>query len=145
MLLIILGMVIWQAVVVVAVIVTNEKEDIFVPVSMGVWCLALWIIGKINQAVEMHKSRKYNIYQFYGEPKSPDDKPLKYWICSLCMTPETAKLFRQEGEYDSYYIKLLREGKDFKQPVHKNEIITPDNMNRLGSPEFVKKFLVNKG
>lgn len=143
--LVILGMIIWQAVVVVAILVTDENEDIFVPVSMGVWCVVLLAIGKVNHAVKMFKSRKYNIYQFYGEPTSPDDKPLKYWVCNLCMTTETAKLFRQEGEYDSYYVKMLRAGKEFKQPVYKSEIITPDDMSRLGSPEFVKKFLVNGG
>lgn len=144
--LVLLGMLIWQAVVVVAIIVSDEKEDIFVPISMGVWCGVLWVIGKIRYAVEMFKSRKYNIYQFYGEPKSEDKtKPIHYWVCNLCMTAETAKLFRQAGEYDTYFVKLLREGKDFKQPVWKSEIITADDMSRLGTPDFVKKFLVNGG
>lgn len=144
--LVLLGMVIWQAVVVVAIIVTDENEDIFVPVSMGVWCGVLWVIGKIRQKVELLLSRKYNLYQFYAEPKSEKlSKPCHYWVCNLFMTPETAKLFRQEGEHDTYYIKLLREGKDFKQPVWKSEIITADDMHRLGTPEFVKKFLVNGG
>lgn len=142
---ILIGALVWQTVVVIAVAITDD-EDIYCPIAIGVWCGILWVAGRIYQKIQMLKSRKYNLYQFYAVPRGPHLNMEPHgWVCNLFMTPEFAKKFRQAGEYDTYYIKLLRTGSQFKSPVWKSDILDEKHMNRLGSPDYVKNFLVGEG
>ena len=64
----------------------------------------------IGQPIYLLYCRKYNIYHFYPS------------LTSKYMTPKYASQFKTNTD-GKYYIKLIREGKDFKSDPYKEDII----------------------
>lgn len=116
-------------------------------VSIAIWQLATWIFYLVTEheehtinftcciwapvALALHwgynkvllwRSRKYNCYQFFGKNAE--------WVHNFYITPKDAEKFKQcpkdEEPTEEYCIRLLREGKEFKSPIWKRDILTVD-------------------
>lgn len=141
---IVIGILLWQTITVLACVFTGENEDIFIPVSFGVWSVFFFIIGLIYGYARLAYSRRYNYYQIYGEPKEGTCNPYNWYLDSVFMTPKTAKKFRNVDKYGyEYAIKLTREGKDFKNYPSKYKVIKDGDIFPGMSKEFFEKFLEN--
>lgn len=108
---IILGVLIWQSVCTIVLIVTNENEKVIIYTALGIWTPILMVVGKICQTIYLALSRKYNYYQVYINGT---------FARAVYMTPKTAKKFQ---EVDVYTVKLLREGKNFKSCPRRKDIV----------------------
>lgn len=145
---IILTILVYQLIVTLVCIFTNENETLTMRVSMGIWVLIASFVGWIWKKVVLFSSRKYNCYQFYGEvSKSKRDNKADKCITCYYMTEKVANQFKQvprdEIPTEDYCIRLSRTGKEFKSAPFKSDILTQDKIDngvRGMDANFLKKF-----
>ena len=145
LLLIGLGMLIWQFLVFIVLVISGEDEDAILYSAIGVFGLVCICLRQIMKKVSPLIARKYNLYQFYGKvSESTMDSKADKLIESFFMTPKTASQFapiEKGGELkQDYCVRLLKEGKEFKSAPYKNDILTQEEIDN-GSRGFTKEFL----
>lgn len=141
---ILVGALVWQTIAMIVCVITNENEDITLPVCFGVWTIIFSAAGFMCRSIRLAYSRRYNCYQVYGKPNPKFDKPCHWWLCNVYMTPKTAEQFRSVDEYGyEYAIKLLRTGKEFKSCPYKQEIVKEGDNFPACSDDFMKNFKKN--
>lgn len=145
----VLAIIAWQLVVTIACFITNEKENIVIPLSVGVWFLLINIVGITIVKIKLIISkRRYNIYQVFGDVKRTTNY-MEGCITSYYMTPKLANKFarvyaKDEEVHESYSIRLSKEGKDFKAVPWKSDILKEKDLitgTKGLSADFLKKFL----
>lgn len=133
----------WQLITTIVYFVSGEKEETVAITGMGLWAGLIMLLGIIVRSIKLACSRKYNLYQFYGE--CTQAKEYTGWIGNFYMTPKVASKFRAFTEEEpAYSIKLLRTGSEFKSAPHEREIITEEKLcNGFStmSKDFIAKFL----
>ena len=137
---IIIGIIFWQFIILLVDVITNENEVIIVQTACCIFIPFIALFGLIWKYLKLCNSRKYNLYQFFGEI---GDSDYSGWLYNYYMTPKTALKFerlfyKDEKVTEDYSIRLLREGKEFKSAPHKNEIITIKDLNRFSTKFFQK-------
>lgn len=139
----IIAILVWQLITTIVYFASGEKEETVAITGMGVWAGLIILLGIIIRSIKLACSRKYNLYQFYGECTKA--KEYTGWIGNFYMTPKVAAKFRMfTEEKPAYSIKLLRTGSEFKSAPHKREIITEKKLRDGFSTmpkDFVAKFL----
>ena len=147
LLLICLGMLIWQFLVFMVLIISGEDEDAILYSAIGVFGLVCICLRPIVKKVSLLIARKYNLYQFYGKvSESKMDSKADKFIKSFFMTAKTASQFapiEKGGEIkQDYSVRLLKEGKEFKSAPYKGDILTQEKIdNGCGDHGFSKDFL----
>ena len=138
----------WQLVCVIVDIITDDNQEKVGLFAFGLWIPVCFFVAFIVKKFKLWRSRKYNCYQLYGNITSKNNS-FNGWLTNKYMTKAVADKYfiRQFGKDDevteSYSLRLLREGKDFKSMPHKSDILTADTIE-AGEPgldaEFLKKF-----
>ena len=147
LLLIGLGMLIWQFLVFMVLVISGEDEDAILYSAIGVFGLVCICLRPIVKKVSMLIARKYNLYQFYGKvSESKLDTKADKIITSFFMTAKTASQFapiEKGGELkQDYCVRLIREGKEFKSTPDKSDILTQEKINNgCGDHGLSKDFL----
>lgn len=117
----IVSIAIWQLATWIFYLATEHEENTIV-FACCLWAPLALAVNWIVKQIQLWKSRKYNIYQFFGKDKQ--------WVYNFYITPKDAEKFKQcpkdEEPTEEYCIRLLREGKKFKNSVYKREILTID-------------------
>lgn len=134
MMMFVLGMLAWQVVTTVVYFVSEDDEKGAICGS-GICALTLMGAGAIIRKIRLHKSRKYNLYQFFGNNGS--------WVTNFYMTAETANQFNlinRNAHPENFSVRLYREGYEFKSIPPKNEILTPSKIED-GTAGLTKDFL----
>ena len=147
LLLIGLGMLIWQFLVFMVLVISGEDEEKTLYSAIGVFGLVCICLRPIIEKVSLLAARKYNLYQFYGKiSESTWDTKADKFITSFYMTAKTASQFapiEKGGDLkQDYCVRLLREGKEFKSAPYKGDILTQEKINQgCGDHGFSKDFL----
>ena len=147
LLLIGLGMLIWQFLVFMVLVISGEDEDAILYSAIGVFGLVCICLRPIVKKVSSLIARKYNLYQFYGKvSESKLDSKADKIITSLFMTAKTATQFtpiEKGGELkQDYCVRLLKEGKELKYVPYKGDILTQEEINNGCTDHwFTKEFL----
>ena len=147
LLLIGLGMLIWQFLVFVVLVICGEDEDVIPYSVIGVFGLVCICLRPIIKKVSLLIARKYNLYQFYGRvSESAMDSKADKFIGNFFMTPKTASQFapiEKGGELkQDYCVRLLKEGKELKYVPYKGDILTQEEINNGCTDHwFTKEFL----
>lgn len=145
---VLLSILVWQLVVAVVCLVTNENETITMRTAIGFWLLPIALVSIVYKYVALMVSRRYNLYQFFGKVEG-QTTPYNGWCHNFYMTSKTASKFarlygKDEAVKENYSIRLLREGKEFKSAPYKQEILTEKKLEQgiSGfSADWFKKFL----
>ena len=104
-------LIMWQLSNWISYLITKD-EDKTITVACFLWLPLIYFLQFVYKKIQLIKSRKYNLYQFYGKEGR--------WIGDFYLTPKTAELFRQTNiPSQEYTIRLLKEGKNFKSPIEK--------------------------
>lgn len=145
MVMFILGMLVWQVVTAIVYLISEDDEKGAICGS-GI-CILIWTgVYTIIRKIRLHKSRKYNLYQFFS---SFEDGTGRGWISNYYMTAKDAERFNlidRNACLTAYSVRLLRTGKEFKSVPPKNEILTAEmieNGTKGLTKDFLKKFLKN--
>ena len=139
---------VWQLLCIIVAIITDDDQEKVGVFAFGLWIPVCFFIAFVVKKVKLWQSRKYNYYQLYGNLSSKNSS-LNGWLCNKYMTKAVADKYfiRQFGKdeevTESYSIRLLREGKDFKSVPHKSDTLTADIIE-AGEPglsvDLFKKF-----
>ena len=147
LLLIGLGMLIWQFLVFIVLVISGEDEDAILYSAIGVFGLVCICLRPIVKKVSLLAARKYNLYQFYGKiSESKMDSKADKFITSFFMTAKIASQFapiEKDGDLNQdYCVRLLREGKEFKSAPYKHDILTQKKIAQgCGEHGYSKDFL----
>lgn len=143
MMMFVLGMLAWQVVTTVVYIISGKDEEATLWCAYGVCALAAAGVVAIVNKIRLHKSRKYNLYHFFGR-EGEDGRPV--WIASFYMTEQDAERFNlidRNADPIPYCVRLYRTGYEFECIPPQNEILTAE-MIENGVPglskDFFKKF-----
>lgn len=139
---IISGMIIWQAICMIAIFISDENEAVICYVSMGIFVPICFFIGYVIKSIRLIISRQYNRYAVYGDGNKYLDPKASY-LTTVYMTKKTASYFRDVKKYGyQYAIELKQEGKDFKNYLYRSEIMKKgDKFDEGMNEEYFKKFL----
>lgn len=140
----------WQLICVITDIVTDDDHEKVGLFAFGIWVPVCILIGNIAEKIRLASSRKYNFYQLFGNIRNKNNS-MGGWITNVFMTKEVADKYfiRQFGKDDevtqSYSIRLLREGKEFKSVPYKSDILTANMIEDENGTDgmsfsFLKKF-----
>ncbi len=137
---IILGAVIWMTIVTIVDLVTNENENIVIPLAAGIWLI---ILGLGSRAVyylrRLYAQKHYVYYQVFGKVTDPYDKYSGYRT-NYYMDERAVAHFKNVVEKDgvpvSYSIRVCRSGKDIKTVPQKSEILTEKQIIAMNVPGF---------
>ena len=145
LLLIGLGMLIWQFLVFMVLVISGEDEEKTLYSAIGVFGLVCICLRPIIEKVSLLAARKYNLYQFYGKiSESKMDTKADKFLKSFFMTAKTASQFdpiEKGGDLNrDYCVRLLREGKEYKSTPHKGDILTQEKIDQ-GYDGYSKDFL----
>lgn len=135
MVMFVLGMLTWQAVTTV-VYFAFQDDDKACLLGCGVFIVIIGAIGNIIYKIRLHNSRKYNLYQFFGN----DGK--NTWIGNYYMTEQNAERFNlidRNAHPTPYSVRLYRAGYEYRCIPPKNEILTA-KMIENGTDGFTKDF-----
>lgn len=133
MVMFVLGMLAWQVVTMIVYFVSQDDEKGAICGS-GICALVLMGVGAIIRKIRLHNSRKYNLYQFFGNGGR--------WITNLYMTEQDAERFNlidRNAHPTTYCVRLYRAGYEYKCIPPKNEILTAKGIEN-GAAGFTKDF-----
>ena len=139
---VILTLLAWQLATWIFYLVTDHEENTII-FACFLWTPIALLARFVVRRIALWRCRKYNCYQFFGK----DAK----WIYNFYLTAKDAEKFKQHSKFEDpnkeYYIRLLREGKEFKSTPCKSDILTLTE-NGVKSPrgfdtEYLNKFLKN--
>lgn len=135
----ILGIILWQFIIVLVNVLTNENEIIVMRTACCVLIPFIALFDLVWKHLKLWNSRKYDLYQFFGKV----DIGYNGWLYNYYMTPKTALKFerlfyKDEKVTKDYSIRLLQEGKEFKSAPFKNEIITIKDLKNFPAKFFQK-------
>lgn len=127
---------VWQLLVTIVCVVTNENEEITLNMAMGFWVLVACVISFLMKSIRLwFYQSNYDAYTLYSED-------LKHHYIRY-MTKKTASLFKQierESTPIEYHVQMLRAGKEFKSCPSKERILTSKNMFN-SNEDFIRKCL----
>lgn len=137
-----LSILFWQLVVTLVYVISDENEEITMRTAIGFWLLPIMLFSFIYRKTRLMLSRKYNLYQFFS---IIDGSPYNGWVNNYYMTPKTASKFarvynKDEEVKENYSIRLLKEGKEFKSVLYRQEILTWEDIEN-GTSSFPKNYL----
>ena len=145
---IILTIICWQLICVIVDIITNDHQECVGLFAFGIWIPIIFFIAFVVKKVKLFSSRKYNYYQLFGNISSTANS-MGGWLVNKYMTKVVAdKYFARQFDKDepvteSYSIRLLRNGKEFKSAPYASDILTADKIeqgDRELSADLFKKF-----
>jgi hypothetical protein len=112
---ILITLAVWQVLIWICYLITDDEAKT-ITMACFLWIPLAYSLRFAYAKIQLIKSKKYNLYQFYGEEGR--------WLENFYLTPKTAELFRQTDiPNQAYTIKLLREGKNFKSPIEKRRVL----------------------
>lgn len=141
------GIILWQFIITI-LCQFNLSEDALLGIAICFWVVPIKVINRILSKITLAASRRYNCYLFYGDvSKSKLDNKADCAYTNFYMTPKAAAEFKQvsrDAAPESWSIRILREGKEFKSAPHKTDILTIQDIAKGKNgytPEFLSKFL----
>ena len=139
----VIGILTWQAVATIVYFVTGENEEKCAAYGCGLFILILSLVQVLVNKIQLHNSRKYNLYQFFGSHETGN---LSGWVGNYYMTEKDAKRFNlldRDATPEPYSVRLLREGREFKSVPNCWDILTTKKIENgiCGmTKDFIAKF-----
>lgn len=130
---ILIGMLLWQILVMIVCLLNGQNEEKTGIVGMAIPWLILNCIGFIYRKTTLvYYKKKYSSCDLYG---TENDKPY-FFFGSIGIKNKDIDKYYKEGE-NKYYIKIIRNGKDFKNTPY--ETMTTIRKNGFVCQEWVDK------